>query len=137
MENETRGRPTKYHDGMPAKVYAYIEKCKNNPQGETRDELTIEQLPLLCGLVKVLKVNQDTITEWRKRYDLFSAACDELLSVQKKTLIQLGLSGAYNSTIAARILGANHGMSDKKDITTNGKDLPALTITLSEASEDE
>jgi len=137
MEKETRGRPTKYTDDMPGKVYAYIAKCKDNPQGSTRDELTIEQLPLLCGLVKVLKVNQDTITEWRKRYDLFSAACEELLSVQKKTLIQLGLSGAYNSTIAARILGANHGMSDKKDITTNGKDLPALTITLSEQTDDE
>jgi len=130
---ETRGRPTKYTEAMPGKVYAYIEKCKKNPQGSTRDELTIEQLPLLCGLVKVLKVNQDTITEWRKRYDLFSAACDELLSVQKKTLIQLGLSGAYNSTIAARILGANHGMAEKKNIDLNVKDLPALTITLSEA----
>jgi hypothetical protein len=137
MRMETRGRPTKYTEAMPDKVYAYIEKCKKNPQGETRDELTIEQLPLLCGLVKALKVNQDTITEWRKRYPLFSAACKQLLAEQKKLLIQLGLSGAYNSTIAARILGANHGMSDKKDITTNGKDLPAFSITLSETVEDE
>jgi hypothetical protein len=126
------GRPTKYTEDMPGKVYSYIKECSENPQGSTREELTIEQLPLLCGLVKVLKANNDTISEWRKIYPLFSEACNELLSVQKKTLIQLGLSGAYNSTIAARILGANHGMSDKKDITTNGNDLPGLTITLAE-----
>ena len=127
------GRPTKYTEDMPDKVYAYIAKCKAKPQGETRDGLTIDQLPLLCGLVKVLKANNDTITEWRKIYPLFSEACEELLSVQKKTLIQLGLSGAYNSTIAARILGANHGMADKKNIDMNVKELPTLIITTSES----
>jgi hypothetical protein len=131
------GRPTKYTEDMPDKVYSYIAKCKENPQGETRDELTIEQLPLLCGLVKVLKVNQDTISEWRKVYPLFSAACEELLSIQKKTLIQLGLSGAYNSTIAARILGANHGMSDKKKLEIDGTALPTFIITTSEVIDDE
>ena len=131
------GRPTKYDESMPDKVYAYIKKCKDNPQGETREELTIAQLPLLCGLASYLKVNPSTIVDWRKTYKEFSNACEDLLSIQKDLLIQSGLAGSFNSTIAARILGANHGMSDKKDITTNGKDLPALTITLSETSEDE
>ena len=84
-----------------------------------------------------MKVNNDTICEWRKVYPLLSEACNELLDTQREMLMQNGVSGAFNSTMTARILGANHGMSDKKDITTNGKDLPALTITLSEATEDE
>ena len=134
---ETRGRPTKYNDDMPAKVYAYIAKCKANPMGETREGLSIPLLPVLAELSSILKVNKDTIVEWRKRYDLFSDACSELVAMQETILIQCGAAGSLNSTIAARLLGANHGMSDKKDITTNGKDLPALTITLSETIEDE
>ena len=131
------GRPTKYDESMPDKVYAYIEKCKSKPQGETRDGLTIEQLPLLCGLVKVLKVNQDTITEWRKRYEPFSAACNELLSEQKKILVQLGLSGAFNSTIAARMLSANHGLNEKQKLEVEGSALPPFIINLSEPAKDE
>jgi len=131
------GRPTKYDDSMPEKVYAYIDKCSKNKQGETRDGLEIARLPLLCGLATYLKVNIDTVFEWRKSYVPFTDACKDLLAVQKDLLIQSGLAGSFNSTIAARILGANHGMSDKKDITTNGKDLPGLIITLSETIDDE
>ena len=131
------GRPTKYDESMPGKVYAYLDKCKKNRQGETRDGLEIAQLPLLCGLSTYLKVNPSTIVEWRKSNVEFSNACSDLLSIQKDLLIQSGLAGSFNSTIAARILGANHGMSDKRDVTTNGKDLPSLTITLSETIDDE
>jgi hypothetical protein len=131
------GRPTKYDDSMPAKVYAYIAKCKANPMGETREGLEIPTLPVLAELSSILKVNKDTIVEWRKRYDLFSDACSELVAMQETILVQSGLAGSFNSTIAARLLGANHGMADKKDVTTNGKDLPAFSITLSETVEDD
>ena len=87
---ETRGRPTKYNDSMPEKVYAYIKKCKDNPMGETREGQDIPRLPVLAELSSILKVNKDTIVEWRKKYDLFSDACAELVAMQETILIQCG-----------------------------------------------
>ena len=128
----TPGQPTKYRDNYPDKVHEYLKECKNDPIGETRDGQSIPRLPVMVGLALKLHVNIDTISEWRKVHPLFSVACKALLETQQLVLIQYGAAGVLNSTIVARMLGANHGMSDKKDITTNGKDLPALTITLSE-----
>ena len=134
---ERRGRPTKYDDSMPAKVYAYIQKCKDNPMGETREGLSIPTLPVLAELSSILKVNKDTIVEWRKRYPLFSDACSELVAMQETILIQCGAAGSLNSTIAARMLSANHGLNEKQKLEVEGNALPPFIINLSEPAKDE
>ena len=131
------GQPTKYKDTYPDAVYDYLKECKDDPIGKTRDGDDIPRLPVLVGLALKFKVNIDTISEWRKVHPLFSVACKALLETQQLVLVQYGVAGVLNSTIVARMLASNHGMIERKDITTGGKELPSLTITLSETIEDD
>ncbi len=47
---------------------------------------------------------------------------------QRKRLINGGLSGKYNSTIAKLILSANHGMHEKKETEHSGKILTGFNV---------
>jgi hypothetical protein len=133
----TPGQPTKYRDNYPDKVHEYLKECVNDPIGETREGQPIPRLPALVGLALKLKVNIDTISEWRKVHPLFSVACKALLETQQLVLIQYGAAGVLNSTIVSRMLSANHGMSEKKELKLDGTALPTFIIQTSETIEDD
>jgi hypothetical protein len=59
-------------------------------------------------LALYLDVNKTTIFEWEKKYPDFSNSLDKIKDEQKKRLLEKGLSGEYNSTIAKLILSSNH-----------------------------
>ncbi len=128
------GRPTDYSEKVLKAAKKYLKDCKDEEVQQViglsakgtelyRNKLNVN-LPTVEGLSAYLKVNRDTLYEWAKHYSEFSDTLDEIKAEQAKRLIDKGLSGDYNSTIAKLILSANHGMREKTDVTTDGKEIP-------------
>lgn len=118
------GRPTKYTDEMPAKVDEYLTTCVDTyttfhkTQGQSSDSYErIKQvnLPSVVGLALYLGVNKTTLYEWAKQHEEFSNAFEKVLAEQEKRLLENGVSGEYNSTIAKLILSSNHGYAEKSE----------------------
>lgn len=127
------GRPYEYKEQYIAKVAEYIESCQDEvyvfdktvgEKSNSYEEKVRVKLPTLEGFAKYIGVNKSSLYEWEKKEPLFSDALDELRAEQKQRLLEKGLSGQYNPTIAKLVLSANHNMKEKSDVTTNDKDLP-------------
>lgn len=131
-------RPTDYSKEMLDKTIAYVESCEDDTEQQTigvsakGTELfknkVVVNLPTVEGLAYELGVNKTTIYEWCKANEEFSNAIDRLKAKQARELISKGLSGDYNPTIAKLMLSANHGMREKTDMTTDGKELPPIIV---------
>ena len=121
---------------MVAKVDEYLAICVDEEKefhktrGQTSDSferhLTVK-LPTIEGFSSFLNINNSTLYEWDKKYPDFSKALEKIIKEQQKRLLDKGLSGEYNSTIAKLILSSNHGMAERKDITTKGQAIGAET----------
>lgn len=121
------GRPTKYKKDTNQKALGYILSCDENyitlqkpvvRDGVVGEETIVKKeikLPTIQGLSLLLDVNADTLYEWAKHYPEFSDTLGKLKKKQAEMLIQNGLSGDYNQTIAKLILSANHGMNEKTE----------------------
>lgn len=145
VTEETRplGRPTKYTPELCQKVDDYLKesidkelsvlKETENPDG-TKEIVEIKrykvQLPTIEGFALFLGVNKDTLYEWKKKYTNFSDSLDNIINIQKKRLLDEGLAGNYNPTIAKLILSSNHGMAEKTntDLTTGGDKLNSEVV---------
>ena len=117
------GRPTIYNEQILIDTREYIDSCE--------DVATTVKLPTIEGLAYHLKINKDAIYTWRKENgkEEFSELIDELLAKQARELINKGLSGDYNSTIA-KVLLAKHGYRDSQEVTgLDGKDLIPESIS--------
>lgn len=136
------GRPTKYNAEIDyeQKALDYLDEYQDEKdifhktRGEKSDtyERTVTvKLPTLEGFAKYIGIHIDTANEWSKIYPEFSGALKIVSTEQKKRLLENGLNGTYNSTIAKLVLSANHGMAERKDVTTNGKELPTPIIDVS------
>jgi hypothetical protein len=108
------GRPTKYHDGIIALAEEYLRSC-------SRENTT---LPTVEGLALHLEVDDDTINEWAKEHEEFSATIKKLKAKQKAQLMDDGLYGGkeVNSTMAIFLLKVNHGMVETTRQEHTGKD---------------
>lgn len=128
---------------MPDKALEYLEQCKdeerrvvkqsNSEKGYEMFEIKLQvKLPTIEGLASFLGVNKTTLYEWEKDHPEFSNALDQIRQEQAQRLINNGLSGDYNSTIAKLILSSNHGMRERvdSDLTSNGKPIPILANAL-------
>lgn len=131
----TSGRPTDYNEEVLIKTREYLDSTgdfsivKQRPQikdgkhiGEEDYRVEKIKLPSIEGLSYILDVTKSTISEWRKRHEVFSVLIDKLLAKQAEMLIVGGLSGSYNSVIS-KVLLTKHGYSDKQetDITSKGE----------------
>ena len=87
-----RGRPTIYNEELLERVREYISQCEDNFDVVTGKV----NLPSIEGLAFFLKINKDTIQEWKKKHQDFSVLIGELLAKQAKELINKGLSGQYS-----------------------------------------
>lgn len=126
------GRPTKYDPIFIDKVDEYLEQCQDEEdefhrtRGEKSDsyERIIKvDLPSRDGFSQFINVHRDSLKEWSKLYPEFSAALDDIDVAQKKALINNGLAGTYNPTIAKLVLSANHGLREGTDLTSNGQEI--------------
>ena len=133
-----KGRPTKYLEEYNNKVDEYLElhQDKELERVGLRSENGYEKidyvlrvnLPTIEGFARFIGVNKTTLYEWDKKYPDFSNSLDKIRIEQQTRLINEGLAGNYNPTIAKLILSSNHGMREKteQDITTGGKEISSI-----------
>jgi hypothetical protein len=125
----TIGRPTKYNEEILVKTQEYIDSCEDTDADRDSDIKARVNLPTIEGLAYEIKVNKDTIYEWCKEHQEFSDIIDDLRAKQAKQLVNKGLAGTYNPTIA-KVLLTKHGYREGLDNTTNDKDLPNPIISI-------
>ena len=133
------GRPTAYDEKYIASVDEYLAEHideevqvvkQSSEKYELYDNKLKVKLPTIEGFARYIGVNKTTLYEWEKVNEDFSNALDKIRTEQQERLINSGLSGDYNSTIAKLILSSNHGMRERADVTTDGKELPLPIIPL-------
>ena len=106
-QKKSIGRPSKYKSSLCGEVVRYLRKTSD--------------LPTIEDFVDHLGVAESTVYLWAKKHGEFSEALERIKRAQKRMLINMGLSGQYNATIAKLILSSNHGMCERKDITTKNQ----------------
>lgn len=132
------GRPTEYNEEILTKAQEYLDECKDKEdefhktRGEKSDgyeRLVKVQLPTIGGLAKHLGISRETVRVWASDENKkeFSAIIEQLQAEQEDRLINNGLSGNYNPTIA-KVLLTKHGYREGVDQTTNDKDLPTPVL---------
>ncbi len=107
------GRPSEYKEEYVQEVYDYIEECVK----KSKDEENFE-MPTRAGLAVRLGRGRPTINRWAKKHDEFRYALEFLDSNQCKELVNGGLTGKLSSTITKLMLSSNHGMKERKDVTS-------------------
>lgn len=105
------GRPTDYSEQIAIDSWDYISRCADT----YKDNRLTVNLPSIEGLAFHLEVSRSTIYLWQKEHQEFSDILEVLLQKQAQSLLNNGLSGAYNSTIAKLIL-TKHGYTDKTEV---------------------
>jgi len=105
------GRPTKYKP-------EYCDLTKYLKSSKVKGEL-----PSICGYAVYLGVSEKTLENWGKTKEEFFRSLRKLLTISKQTLMNKGLKGTYNSTIAKLILSSDHGMRERTDQTSDDKPL--------------
>ena len=147
------GRPSEYSGEVLNKAREYLDSCEdeeiqivkqaNSEKGyEMYDNKLKVNLPTIEGLAVHLKIHKDTIYEWEKakhedgslKYPEFSDVISELRAKQARELVNKGLSGDYNPTIA-KVLLAKHGYKDAQEIDNNIKGSISLTDLFNKAKE--
>lgn len=133
MAEETKmGRPTEYKEVYISKVDEYLkihqdeEKQvvkQSSEKYEMFDNKLKVKLPTIEGFALFIGVNKTSLYEWEKKHEQFSNALEKIRQEQQQRLINNGLSGDYNPTIAKLILSSNHGMREKTetDLTSKGE----------------
>lgn len=139
------GRPTLYSEEMLKKAEEYLDSCKDDGEIDTEEESDIDEelepqshggslkrrykttvevnIPTVGGLASYLRVARSTLYVWAKEVEEFSDIMERLGSEQENRLIQRGLGGQYNPTIA-KVLLTKHGYTDKLDMTSKDEKLP-------------
>ena len=107
------GRPSKYTKTTLEVSREYTNKFEDHG----------DMIPSIAGLALVLKVSRETLYDWARDEDKveFSDMLDGLKAMQEKVLINKGLVGEFNATIAKLVL-AKHGYHDKQDRQITGED---------------
>ncbi len=116
-------RPTIFSAEILIQTQSYIDSCVDDLKEK------VVKIPTLEGLAVYLHINKDTVQEWRKVHDEFSVLISELLHIQGDRLLNNGLAGTYNSTIA-KVLLSKHGYREAtdSDITSGGEKLQGVVI---------
>lgn len=132
------GRPSEYKEEYIDKVDEYLEICVDEDVQQLsglsvkgtelyKNKVDV-QLPTIEGFALFIGVSKRVLYDWRDKYPEFLHALGKIEAEQQKRLINKGLSGDYNPTIAKLILSSNHGMREKSDVTSDGKPLPTPII---------
>jgi hypothetical protein len=134
MAKHPGGRPTTYKPEYVDKVYEYINSCQDEFKewkvkytsgiegtNETIENIHFANIPTIEGFARYINTSITTMDGWRDNNPEFSGALEDLKYEQKQKLIQGGLTGTYNSTIAKLILSSNHDMKERVDATSGDK----------------
>lgn len=107
------GHPTIYDPIFIEKVDEYLETRKDKIKGK----LIEVHIPTLEGFAQFIGVSKDAIEDWEKKYVEFGGSLRKIRTEQHKRLVDRGLEGTYNPTIAKLLLTNNHGMKDQVENT--------------------
>lgn len=142
-------RPTKYNSKYIESIDKYLEERKdeevdvvvqkNEEKGYKMYKPKIKvKLPTIEGFARFIEVNKTTLYKWEAKHKKFSNALEKIRVEQKQRLIDSGLSGSYNSTIAKLVLSANHGMREGTDldITSRGNVIKGFNFIKPKDAED-
>ena len=128
---ERAGQPTKYDPKYNTYVDDYLElnidEVETNRWNLSGQHIKV-RLPTIEGFALYIGVTRQTLYEWKETHQEFSYSLTRILNEQKKRLLNMGLSGHYNPTIAKLILSSDHGMREKSDITSDDKPLGVSTL---------
>lgn len=113
------GRPTSYDPNFIKLIDGYLTRCTDKKLPFNRIEV---KLPTVEGLANFIGVSRSTIFKWAEEHQEFSDSLEKIIIEQKHRLLNNGLSGDYNATIAKLVLSANHGMREKTDLELSGHD---------------
>ncbi|HEY4503194.1 MAG TPA: terminase small subunit [Candidatus Paceibacterota bacterium] len=114
------GRPTEYSENILSKSREYVDSCvdelEDRPKTVGTKSTSYERvikvnLPTIEGLASHLGLARSTLYEWKDKYTEFSDILEILLAHQATALINNGLSGDYNATIA-KLLLMKHGYKE-------------------------
>lgn len=109
----------------------YLETCVDDFGGTVKKV----QIPTISGYARHIDVGTAVIGKWREKHLEFDIAIRKLLDIQQDKLVNEGLASNYNHNIAKLMLSSNHGMTERSDVTSNGKELPTPIIDLSKNKE--
>lgn len=133
-----RGTPTKYKAEYIDKVDEYLAECVDEDKQVVKqssekyamyDNKLKVNLPTVEGFALWLGIPKSTLYDWKTNHKDFSDSLEKIVEEQRKRLLNMGLSGDYNSTIAKLILSSNHGMSDRGIVTTEDEDGKTVPIS--------
>lgn len=116
------GRPVEYNAEFVENAKKYIASCKDKDRKNGKPTVNI---PTKGGLAVHLGVARETLYDWAGKYPEFSDVMEDLSAEQEKRLINNGLSGTYNPTIA-KVLLTKHGYREGQELT--GKDGEKLDL---------
>lgn len=126
---------TKFDPAVHCRIEEYLELHQDAyRKGEWSKEQIVVRLPTIEGYALFIGVHRSTLYDWEDEHEDISDTLEILRHEQKTRVMNMGLSGEYNSTIAKLILSANHDMRDKSDMTSKGKPIEN-TITLKKFDE--
>lgn len=100
--------------GRPSELADCLEKAKEYLLGGYKTFGDV--VPSIAGLACYLGKHRDSMYEYAKKSDDFSDTLKSIKTIQENSLINGGLKGDFNPTIAKLML-ANHGYSDKQEVT--------------------
>lgn len=125
------GRPTSYNETIVPKTIEYIDSCVDDLEKKKVNIPTIEGLAIYLG------IHRDTIYEWVSKYPEFSDIFEKVKQEQANRLLNNGLAGTYNSTIAKMILSGKHGYIEKteSDVTSKGESLSPILVKFIDAKD--
>lgn len=95
-------------------------------KSDSYEEKVKVKLPSKEDFADWLGVSRKTLYNWSDDNPEFAFALEKIHNAQHARLVNGGLDGTYNSTIAKLMLTSNHGYKDQADLTSGGKPLPLL-----------
>lgn len=126
------GAPSKKPDNLIEMVDQYLTDCKDlfTSEGNT------VKLPTISGFALEIGFNESTMHEWAKKDKDFSKSLEKIKTEQRNRLLNQGLAGNYNSTIAKLILSSNHGMVERKEVDQTNRFPDGVDINFVEPKDD-
>lgn len=126
------GRPTKYDEKYCKEIIKYFDKppqsCMYKEEyfnnGEVKSKtpiITAIEFPTFQGFANKIRVNTDTLHQWRKEHEEFSEAYTRAKELQEKIWLVNAMGGLYNAQFA-QFFGKNClGYKDKQEVEHSGK----------------
>ena len=114
------GRPTKYTNDYPEKVYEFLGECKEK-----------DIIPLLIDFCRKVGLKQSEISKYANRYPRFNKAILALKTESESYLLHKGLARKVDPNFAKFILAANYGYVETSKTINEGNQPVTIQVDMS------